>query len=229
MTRALGEASERTLAPPLELSGIVKRWGDTPVLTGGELTLEHGQVAWIGGRNGAGKTTLLRIAAGLIVADAGEVYLQGLHPERDRREYQRRLGYLAAGNGGLYARLTVRQNLEFWSCIAFVPQAERRQAVDTAIIEFELDELAGRRVDRMSMGQRQRVRLAMAFLHRPTLVLLDEPHTSLDDDGTALLRRALERLRDAGGAAIWCSPSADQADIGFDVAHVIDDGRLRAA
>jgi ABC-2 type transport system ATP-binding protein len=164
----------------------------------------------------------------LIAADAGEVRLDGLDPESDRRDYQRRLGFLPAGNGGLYARLTARRNLEFWSRIAFVPPGERQSAVDRAIERFELEELAEQRVDRMSMGQRQRVRLAMTFLHGPYVALLDEPHTSLDTEGLALLQAALESVCDAGGAAVWCSP-AGLDGLGFDDAYTVVGGRLEPA
>jgi heme ABC exporter ATP-binding subunit CcmA len=196
------------------------------VLRGADLALEAGTRVFLGGRNGAGKTTLLRICAGLVEAHAGDVSLNGLHPIRDRRAYQRRLGYLPAGNGGLYARLTARQNLEFWASLAFLRGRARNDAVDRAISEFELEDLESNRVDRISMGQRQRVRIAMTFLHDPGVVLLDEPHTSLDDEALALLRVALDRHREKGGAALWCAPASSQADLAADVALLVEDGRV---
>ena len=87
-------------------------------------------------------------------------------------------------------------------------------------------ELAEQRMDRVSMGQRQRIRLAMTFLHDPDVALLDEPQTSLDAHGLALLRGALDELRARGGAAVWCSPSRDGIDVDFDLARVIDGGRV---
>jgi len=218
----------RESLPPLSMRGVVKRWRGqrTAVLDGVSLDVTPGTVTWVGGRNGAGKTTLLRIAAGLIMADEGTCTLRGLDPERDRRKYQTNLGFLSGGNAGLYARLSVRAHLEMWSRLAFVPRQSHRALVDRALARFELVELADRRVDRMSMGQRQRLRVAMTFLHEPVLVLLDEPRNSLDLDGLALLVRALEDLRVRGGAAIWCSPIGEELGTEPDVRLVVEDGKL---
>ena len=211
----------------LSATGIVRRWGEREVLRGADMELEPGARAFLGGRNGAGKTTLLRICAGLVEPHAGEVGLLGMHPVRDRRRYQARLGYLPAGNGGLYARLTVRQNLEFWASLALLAGAKRAEAVNAAVAAFELGEMERSRVDRISMGQRQRVRLAMTFLHEPLVVLLDEPHTSLDDEALVLLQTALESHRDRGGTALWCAPSSAQAEIDADVSFWVEDGLVR--
>jgi ABC-type multidrug transport system ATPase subunit len=210
--------------PALAATGIDKRWGPQQVLKDAELVLEPGARVFLGGRNGAGKTTLIRIAAGLISPDAGRVALHGLDPDRDRGEFQRRLGYLPAGNGGLYARLTTRQNLEFWAALALLPRRERTSAVDRALDRFDLRPLERARVDRISMGQRQRVRLAATFLHDPDVVLLDEPHTSLDDEALTLLRAALAELHDRRGTSLWCAPSRALAAIEADAAYVVADG-----
>jgi ABC-2 type transport system ATP-binding protein len=217
-------------APPLALHGIVKHWpGTPPVLEGVSLELEPGTTVAICGRNGAGKTTLLRIAAGLFAPEEGTVRLSGLDPERERTEFQRRMGFLSAGNSGLYARLKPEHHLELWSRLALIPKTRRDAAIEGARQAFALDPLCGKRVDRLSMGQRQRLRLALAFLHDPTVVLLDEPATSLDDDGIALLGSALQALKSRGGAAIVCVPSAWEDLPGIDAAFFLSDGRLEPA
>ncbi len=198
----------------LVLEAITKAWDRKrgPVLDAVDLVLEPGTIVSLVGPNGTGKTTLLRIAAGLITADSGTVRLDGLDPRTRRREFQRRLGFLSAGQTGLYARLSVRAHLDFWATISFVPRGSRRDAVEAAIDRFSLGDLASRRVDRLSMGQRQRVRLAMAFLHEPRLVLLDEPQNSLDEDGIALLNEVLGAFAAIGGTALCCSPRGDMID-----------------
>jgi ABC-2 type transport system ATP-binding protein len=209
----------------LELRGVSKSWNGRPVLHELDLSLLPGTTTWLGGRNGAGKTTLLRIAAGLICPERGSVRLAGLDAEADRRGYQSRLGYAPAGNGALYARLSVRDNLDFWAGMALLGRAERSAAVETALARFELGPLTRQRADRLSMGQRQRVRLAAAFLHEPELVLLDEPQTSLDPDALELLARALDDLRARGGSALWCAPRPEEG-IEFDRLLELDEGRL---
>lgn len=208
----------------LSLRAVERRWGPKVVLRGADLALTRGARGFLGGSNGAGKTTLLRIAAGLLEPDSGNVRLLGLDPQLDRRRYQQRLGYLPAGNGGLYARLSARRNLEFWARIALLPRGRRERAVDAAVRRFQLEEFEGGRVDRISMGQRQRVRLAITFLHEPDVVLLDEPHTSLDDSALALLGEALDDHHYRGGTSLWCAPRRAQADPDADAAFEVRDG-----
>jgi ABC-2 type transport system ATP-binding protein len=215
----------------LEVAGVAKRWRPDrpPVLDGVDLAVRPGEVVGVLGRNGAGKTTLLRIAAGLITADAGGVRLLGLSPERDRAEYQRRLGFLSAGNSGLYGRLRVEHHLDLAAALAYVPREARAGAMDRARRAFALDELLGQRVDRLSMGQRQRVRLALAFVHEPELALLDEPRTSLDADGVAHVRAAVDALTSRGGSAVVCAPETDGLGVECDRTFSVSDGRLEPA
>jgi ABC-type multidrug transport system ATPase subunit len=201
----------RPAAGGLRLEGISKGWGEVGILDELDLAIAPGTTAWVGGQNGAGKTTLLRIVAGLLEAERGTVSFDGLSPQADRRRYQRRLGFLSAGDRGLYARLTVRQNLDLWTRLSFVPRRECQTAVQAALAQFGLEQLADARADRLSLGQRQRARLALAFGHSPRLVLLDEPANSLDDDGIALLSAALAELSATGGSGIWCSPNRPPA------------------
>jgi ABC-2 type transport system ATP-binding protein len=98
--------------------------------------------------------------------------------------------------------------------------------VARSLRRFDLEELAERRVDRMSMGQRQRIRLAMAFLHEPRVLLLDEPRNSLDEDGYELLGEQIERAAGDGAAVLWCSPRGEDRVLACDAGYTLEDGRL---
>lgn len=212
----------------LEMTAVTKAWPriERPVLDDIDLDLAPGTVTWIGGRNGIGKTTLMRIAAGLIRQDSGVVTIDDLHPVRDRRAYQNRVGFLSAGNAGLYARLTVRWHLDWWARIAFIPASGRGRFVDAALDQFDLRELERRRVDRMSMGQRQRVRLAAAFLHEPDVILLDEPRNSLDAEGIKTLSSAVRAATARGAAVLWCAPTGEEEKIDSDHHLLLEGGQL---
>jgi ABC-type multidrug transport system ATPase subunit len=215
---------------PLNAWNITKVWGRKPgnrVIDDLDLTLEPGTLTWIGGSNGVGKTTLLRVLAGLIGPTEGHVHMFGLHPEHDRRAYQQRLSFLPATSTGLHARLTVRRQLDYTARINFVPRERRSAAVEESIKRFSLLELAKHRVDRLSMGQRQRVRLAMTFIKEPDLVLLDEPRNSLDGEGSAMLVAAVHEVVGRGGAVLWCSPLGESLGMRFDQQMVLEHGKLK--
>lgn len=97
------------------------------------------------------------------------------------------------------------------------------------MVRFGLTDLAGRRADRLSQGQRQRLRLALTLVHEPQVLLLDEPRNSLDDEGLAMLSRAIDEVRVRQGAIIWCSPAGDEQPVEFDRRLIIEDGVLRPA
>jgi ABC-2 type transport system ATP-binding protein len=205
---------------------VSKRWSgaQTRVLDSVDVDLGRGTLASLVGVNGAGKTTLLRILSGLIWPDEGAVVLDGLTVAAHRREYQRRVGFLTAGQTGLYNRYSVRQHLEYWARIAFVPRRERRDLVEGMLHRFALEPLTRQRADRLSTGQRQRLRLAMTFLHEPTLVLLDEPHTSLDPDGLDALGETVTSFVQGGGTALWCAPTIREVHVPADVALALENG-----
>ena len=193
-----------------------------------DLALAPGRLVRIKGANGAGKTTLLRIASGLLRPDRGAVALGGLDPEHDRRAFLSRLGFVTAGDRGLYARLSVRRHLLLGADLGLLPVEDGRAAVERTIDAFAMGAFADRVAQRLSLGQRQRVKLALAFLHSPDVVLLDEPVNSLDDEGIALLSANLDALKSRGGAAIWCAPSATDPPLPFDERLVLEGGGLKS-
>ncbi|HYZ82233.1 MAG TPA: ABC transporter ATP-binding protein [Solirubrobacteraceae bacterium] len=235
-TRHADPAARATLdsdAAVVSFDGIWRHWGRGrkrwAVLRGIDLAVAPGTVTGIGGKNGAGKTTLLRIATAILSPDAGTVTVDGLPSEGNWREYHRRIGFLSAGDRGLYPRFSVRGHLEYGARIALIPRADRRQAVEEGLVRFGLTELATRRADRLSQGQRQRLRLALTVVHRPKVLLLDEPRNSLDDEGLAMLSAAIDEVLARDGAVIWCSPAGEDQPVGFDRRFVIEDGMLRPA
>jgi ABC-2 type transport system ATP-binding protein len=215
--------------PLLEIKDLYHRWKGPkpPVLDGVDLTLMPSEVTWVGGRNGVGKTTLLRLAAGILLPQRGMVRIEGMLSATGGGRYQRKIGFLSAGDRGLQARLRVSQQLDYWARLAYVPRERRAELVSVNLERFGLVEFADRRVDRMSMGQRQRIRLAMAFLHEPPVVLLDEPRNSLDDEGYALLSEETARAAAAGAAILWCSPRGEDRVIDCDNSFTLEDGKLR--
>lgn len=215
----------------LVMTGVTKRFpgADSPVLNEIDLTLYAGRSTSVRGQNGAGKTTLMRAVAGLIKPDGGHIQLDGIDSEANPRAYRPRIGLLSAGSTGLFARLSVGHHLSYFARLALLPSEDRARAVKRAIDTFALGEFAARRADRLSMGQRQRVRAAITFLHDPDVVLLDEPQNSLDPEGVAMLDRVVGDLLEEGGTVLWCSPVGIHEEVNFDHTLLLESGRLTPA
>lgn len=205
---------------------VSKRLGERQVLDRCTLHVVAASVAWIGGANGAGKTTLMRLAAGLLTPDAGRVAIDGMRGGANIEAARCPTGFLPPGDRGLYARLTVRQNLDFAGGAHFLRRAERRRAIARVAEELELRPLLDRRADRMSMGQRQRVRIAVALVSDPPVLLLDEPHAGLDEHALGLVAGALDAAASRGSAVLWCSPESDRGKFRTDACHLLRKGQL---
>jgi len=179
-------------APAVRLARVVRHYGGVAALDGVNLTVAAGESILLLGANGAGKTTLLRVLALLARPTAGDYLLFGEPTRRggDRLEQRRRLGFLAH-QSWLYEHLTAEENLRFHAGLHGLRP-------DGAAIEAALDAvgLPGRRADPVrtySRGMQQRLALARVLLHRPDLLLLDEPFTGLDREGAGRLRALLKR------------------------------------
>jgi heme exporter protein A len=162
---------------------LSKRYGLKRVLEGLTFDLERGDFLVVTGPNGAGKTTLLRLCAGLAVPTGGS-----LEVDADRS----RIGFL--GHEPLvYRELTSLENLDLYGRLYRVP--ERRERLGMLLERFGLWDARRERASALSRGQLQRLALCRALLHKPELVILDEPFSGLDSDGAALLDRELAALR----------------------------------
>jgi heme ABC exporter ATP-binding subunit CcmA len=167
--------------------GLVQRFGATVALGPLDLELEGGERLAVLGGNGAGKTTLLRLLATAARPAAGRLELWGLDAVRYRERLRPRIGYLGH-QLGLYPTLSAAENLRFFATLYGLGRSEAAEALELA----GLAAVAGRRAGELSRGQLQRLGLARAMVHRPELLVLDEPDASLDAEGRALLGRIAE-------------------------------------
>ena len=168
----------------IEISNLVKHFGPRIALSGVNLSVETGEFVTLVGPNGAGKTTLLRILATLTRPTSGTVRLAGLDPARSGDSVRRRIGFLSHRTL-LYEDLTAEQNLRFYARMYDLDQASPR--IQNLL---EWVGLAGRRYDlvgKLSRGMQQRLAVARAVLHRPRVLLLDEPYTGLDPQAARAL------------------------------------------
>jgi heme exporter protein A len=168
----------------IRASGLEKSYGSKRVLRGLDFELERGGFLVVTGANGAGKTTLLRLCAGLGVPTGGTLEVES---ERGR------IGFL--GHAPLvYLELTALENLDLYGRLYHVP--ERRERIGMLLERFGLWDSRAVRASALSRGQLQRLALCRSVLHRPELLILDEPFAGLDADGAELLDRELAGMRE---------------------------------
>ncbi len=174
----------------IEAKGVVKSFGDYPALESIDLAVERAKTLAIFGPNGAGKTTLIKILATIMKPSSGEILVDGLDFRECAREIRSRIG-VVTHHSFLYANLTAHENLEFYCRMYDVPDPKRRirQTVTMMGMEHRLHD----RVGTLSRGMQQRLSIARALLHEPTVMLLDEPETSLDQQAISLLWGALKQ------------------------------------
>jgi sodium transport system ATP-binding protein len=170
-----------------------------------------GEVYGLLGPNGAGKTTTLRMLLGLLTPSGGQASIAGYGSSVAPDEVKRRVGLVSAG-AGLYHALTVREMLLFFADLYAVPPAEARAELGRLSGLLGLADLLGRRCGTLSTGQRQRVTLARALIHRPPVMLLDEPTLGLDVLGRQVVNEYLELLRTEGKAVILTTHHLDEAE-----------------
>ncbi|HEX7939295.1 MAG TPA: heme ABC exporter ATP-binding protein CcmA [Gemmatimonadaceae bacterium] len=184
-------------APAVRASALAKSFGARMAVRDVELTLAAGDCLAIFGPNGAGKTTLLRLIAGLLKPTGGAVKVRDVDMRHDAPA--RAAVGLVSHHTMLYAPLTALENVEFAARLFGVPNPAAASLA--ALTDLGMAGAAGVRVSKLSRGQQQRVSLARAIVHSPTVLLLDEPYSGLDESGASALTALLHTLR-AGGATL---------------------------
>jgi ABC-2 type transport system ATP-binding protein len=187
------QAVSQASPPPVEVRGLVKRYGELTAVAGVDITVNTGDVYGYLGPNGAGKTTSLRMMLGLIRPSAGSVRLFGRDPMVTIQALQGVAGFVEAPI--FYPYLNARRNLEM---LASYDGGGARERIGQALETVELTDRAKDKVGGYSHGMRQRLGIAAALLREPKLMLLDEPATGLDPAGMRDMRRLVRRLADEG-------------------------------
>lgn len=176
----------------IRLSGLGRDYGDRAALAGVDLDLPTGSSLAVLGPNGSGKSTLLRVLATLLRPSRGEVTVLGSSIPDDSWKLRGKIGYLGH-EPLLYEDLTGRENLEFQARLYGIETGEARSRIETDLEILGMSRRADYRVSDYSAGMKQRIAIARAVLHRPSLLLLDEPDSNLDPEGRESARNLIGR------------------------------------
>jgi sodium transport system ATP-binding protein len=211
----------------IEVRNLHKAFGEVKAVDGVSFTARDGQITGLLGPNGAGKTTTLRMLYTLMAPDRGQVLVDGIDAAVDPLGVRRQLGVLPDARG-LYKRLTARENIDYFARLQGLPEellTERREAL---LKKLEMGDIADRRTEGFSQGQRVKTAIARALIHDPRNVILDEPTNGLDVMATRALRQFMTRLKAEGRCVLFSSHIMQEVGALCDRIVVIAHGRVVA-
>jgi ABC-2 type transport system ATP-binding protein len=214
-------------SPALTTNELTHRYGDRLALDRISLRVEGGEIFGLLGPNGGGKTTLFRILSTLVRPTSGSAAIFEFDLLRDTGALRGRLGVVFQAPS-LDKKLTVRENLTYQGRLYGLAGAVLRERVDHLLLEFNLRDRAGDLVETLSGGLQRRVEIAKSLLHRPALLLLDEPSTGLDPGARIDLWQTLYRLRDQAGVTVLLTTHLMEEGERCDRVAIIDLGRIVA-
>ncbi len=186
--------------PAVEMQGVSHHYGSDPVLRQIDLTIEHGEIFGFLGHNGAGKTTAINILTTLLIPSEGIARVCGHDVVTARSKVTERIGYLPS-DVRLYDHMTATENLEFFAKLSGV--SDPRRAAAETLDYLDSSELGPRRMSTFSTGMRQRIGIAQAIVHQPSVLFLDEPTSGLDPSGVRQLRETILRLNRELGMTVF--------------------------
>jgi lipooligosaccharide transport system ATP-binding protein len=215
------------MAPVIEATGLIKKFGSTTALDGLDLRVEEGEVHGFLGPNGAGKSTTMKLLTAQAIADEGELEVLGHKLPEDSKAARAVMGVVPQLDN-LDTTLTVEQNLLVFTYLYRVPRAARRDAIERALAIANLADRRGSRADELSGGMRRRLLIARALVHEPRLLLLDEPTVGLDPQVRQELWALIDRLRSEGTSILMSTHYIEEAERLADTVTVMSHGKAVA-
>ncbi len=207
----------------LEVSGATYAYGSREVLRGVDLSVGRGTTVSLLGPNGAGKSTLMRAICGRLALKSGHILINGRAPKS--RDARRQLGFVPQ-DIALYRHLTVEENLRFFGRMAGMPAKQLADAVGDVLEQASLADRARQITGTLSGGYQRRLNIAAAVLHKPALLLLDEPTVGIDVDAREAIHALLRSFRDRGGAIVLTTHDLEQAEVLSDRILILNQGRI---
>lgn len=215
------------MAPLLQVARLAKAFGPIRAVDGVSFSIEPAEVYGLLGPNGAGKTTTLSMVCGLLRPDSGSVAIQGTDFWADPVRAKRVLGVVSQ-DLALYEELTGRENLEFWGRLAGLDGKSAKARASELLESLHLADRAREPVKKYSGGMKRRINLGAALMHRPKLLLLDEPTVGIDPQARASVLEFIRSLAASGTAVLYTTHYLEEAEAFCHRIGIIDGGKLLA-
>lgn len=210
----------------IEVADLKKSYGSIEALRGVSFNIHSGEIVGLLGPNGAGKTTIMKILTGYLQPDSGRAAIDGFDVLTHTRDAQSRIGYLPE-NAPLYPELSVQSYLKMMADLREIPADEQLLRLSEAIRATALTDRLTQPIGTLSKGYRQRVGLAQAILHKPKLLILDEPTVGLDPTQIVEIRRLIKRLAQ-GSTILFSTHILSEVEALCDRVIIILNGQIKA-
>lgn len=210
----------------LELKGLTKKFGNVTAVDNLSFTIQKGEIFGLLGENGAGKTTTLRMLATMLKPTSGTALLAGIDMVEAPEAVRSRVGILFGGESGLYDRLTVYENIQYFGELNDIPVREIKERIRELSAIFGMDDFLNKRAGKLSKGMRQKASFARAIVHNPDVLLLDEPTSGLDVGAMREVQSFLQSQKEEGKTILFSSHTMSEVEKLCDRIAVIHKGRL---
>ena len=212
----------------LKIEHLTKSYGEKKAVDDLSLHIEKGRIYGFIGHNGAGKTTTLKSIVGILKLEEGEIYVDGKSIKQEPMACKSMIAYIP-DNPDLYEYLTGIKYLNFIADVYQVSQEDRKERIKKYGDLFELTESLGQPISSYSHGMKQKLAIIAAFIHKPKLMIMDEPFVGLDPKATHLLKGLMRELCDEGGAIFFSTHVLEVAEKLCDDVAIIKAGKLVTA
>ena len=211
----------------IKVTNLYKSFGKVEAVKGISFEVRDGEITGLLGPNGAGKTTTLRMLYSLLPPDKGEIRIDGLDPTRDAMAIKRTLG-VVPDSRGLYTRMSARENIAYYGELHGMSNKDIKSRIEKLVETLDMSDFIDRRTEGFSQGQRVKVAIARAMIHKPQTVMLDEPSNGLDVMSTRALRRYVLDLKNAGHSVILSTHIMQEVAALCDRIVIIANGQIAA-
>jgi len=207
---------------------LEKTLGKNRVLRGISFQAQPGEIFGLLGPNGAGKTTTLRLISTLISPDSGTVEVLGFDTRKAPEEVRRRIGVVTA-DIGVYPRLSARENITYFAQLSEVPDSGLKRRVDAVIERLDIHSFANQRAESLSSGQKQKLAIARAIVHDPSVLMFDEPTSNLDVLASREVREFMVESKERGKCVIFSTHVLHDAERLCDRITILHEGQVVAS
>lgn len=209
----------------LKITNLTKRYGEKVAVDNLSLEIRPGEIYGFIGHNGAGKTTTIKACCGILQFNEGEIFVDGRSVKAEPLECKKRIAYIP-DNPDLYEFMTGMKYLYFIADMFAVSKDERDELIDRYAGRFELTQNLGQHISSYSHGMKQKLAIISALIHRPRLMILDEPFVGLDPKASHALKSLMRELCDDGGAIFFSTHVLEVAEKLCDKIAIIKEGRI---